>query len=131
MQDSMARVELYRRDGTVLSGEEQVVTRALASEEPPPLELHLPAPLRWVIDRCLAKDAAGRYESSRDLARELRNIREHLSEVSTAVPKPVLPAATAPRRRWWPMAAAFALGAAAVLALVLFRGGPAIQDQSA
>jgi eukaryotic-like serine/threonine-protein kinase len=104
---------------------------AIISEEPPPIEAQLPAPLRWVIDRCLAKDAASRYESSRDLARELRNIRDHLSEVSTAVAKPLLPAAPAPRRRWWPMAAAFASGAAAVLALVLFRGGPAMPDQSA
>ena len=72
---------------------------AIISEEPPPIEVQLPAPLRWVIDRCLAKDAASRYESSRDLARELRNIRDHLSEVSTEVAKPVaavIPCARSP-----------------------------------
>ena len=61
---------------------------AIIAEDPPPIEVKLPAPLRWVIDRCLAKDAASRYESSRDLARELRNIRDHLSEVSTEVSRP-------------------------------------------
>ena len=84
---------------------------AIISEEPPPIEVQLPAPLRWVIDRCLAKDAASRYESSRDLARELRNIRDHLSEVSTEVAKPVAASAAPARRpRWWPIAAAFVIG---------------------
>ena len=41
---------------------------AIISEEPPPIEVRLPAPLRWVIDRCLTKEASSRYESSRDLA---------------------------------------------------------------
>ena len=107
---------------------------AIISEEPPPIEVKLPAPLRWVIERCLAKDAASRYESSRDLARELRNIRDHLSEVSTEVSKPAaaaLPAAPARRPRWWPIAAAFVLGAAVVFAVLLLRSGPAMSDQSA
>src|SRR6202011_5552110 len=40
---------------------------AILSEEPPHIERSIPAPLRWAIDRCLAKDPADRYESSRDL----------------------------------------------------------------
>ena len=105
---------------------------AIIAEEPPPIEVKLPAPLRWVIDRCLAKEAASRYESSRDLARELRNIRDHLSEVSTEVATPVAALSPAPARRarWWPIAAAFIVGAAAVLAVVLFRADPAMPDQS-
>jgi tetratricopeptide (TPR) repeat protein len=43
----------------------------------------LPAPLRWIIERCLSKDPAGRYASTLDLARELRNVREHLPEVDS------------------------------------------------
>jgi eukaryotic-like serine/threonine-protein kinase len=106
---------------------------AIIAEEPPPIEVKLPAPLRWVIDRCLAKEAAGRYESSRDLARELRNIRDHLSEVSTEVSKPAaaLPPAPGRRHRRWPIAAAFVLGAAVVFAVLLLRSGPAMPDQSA
>ena len=42
----------------------------------------IPPPLRWVVERCHAKAAGDRYESTGDLAREIRGIREHLSEVS-------------------------------------------------
>jgi serine/threonine protein kinase len=53
---------------------------AIISEEPPPIEAKLPAPLRWVIDRCLAKEASERYESTRDLFYDLRSLRDHLSD---------------------------------------------------
>src|SRR5262249_55328252 len=43
-----------------------------------------PAPLRWIIERCLAKAPAERYASTRDLARDLRGLCEHLTEVSGA-----------------------------------------------
>ena len=45
---------------------------AILTEDPPPIERNIPAPLRWTIDRCLAKDPADRYESTRDLFQELR-----------------------------------------------------------
>jgi predicted ATPase/predicted Ser/Thr protein kinase len=38
-----------------------------------------PAPLCWVIERCLAKEAEKRYVSSQDLARELAAIRDRFS----------------------------------------------------
>ena len=43
-----------------------------------------PAPARWIVERCLAKDPAERYASTLDLARELRGVREHLSEVGSS-----------------------------------------------
>jgi eukaryotic-like serine/threonine-protein kinase len=43
-----------------------------------------PAPLRWVIERCLAKDPEERYSSTRDLAHDFSSLRDHLSEVSAA-----------------------------------------------
>jgi eukaryotic-like serine/threonine-protein kinase len=43
----------------------------------------LPAPLRWVIERCLAKDPRERYASTEDLARDLRSAETHLSEISS------------------------------------------------
>ena len=43
-----------------------------------------PAPLRWIVERCLAKDPEGRYASTKDLARELATIRDHLPEASSA-----------------------------------------------
>ncbi|HEX3353824.1 MAG TPA: tetratricopeptide repeat protein [Terriglobales bacterium] len=39
-----------------------------------------PAPLCWVIERCLAKEADKRYVSTRELARELAAIRDRFSE---------------------------------------------------
>ena len=51
------------------------VMAAIVREEPPPLEEKLPAPLRWIIDRCLAKDPEQRYESTRDLFREIKPAR--------------------------------------------------------
>jgi predicted ATPase len=40
----------------------------------------LPAPLGWVIERCLAKEPDKRYAATRDLARELAAIRDCFSE---------------------------------------------------
>jgi predicted ATPase len=39
-----------------------------------------PAPLCWAIDRCLAKEPDSRYKATRDLARELATIRDHMME---------------------------------------------------
>jgi serine/threonine protein kinase/Tol biopolymer transport system component len=104
---------------------------AIISEDPPPIDTRMPAPLRWVIDRCLAKDPASRYESSRDLFRDLSSIRDHLSEISAEVQKAAAISATERRtRRRWTIPAALALGAAITLAIVAARAGPALPDQS-
>src|SRR3984957_1229838 len=39
-----------------------------------------PAPLCWVIERCLAKNPKDRYDSTHDLARDLAAIRDRLPE---------------------------------------------------
>ncbi len=73
---------------------------AIIREEPEPVERvnpRAPAPLRWIVERCLAKDPEERYASTRDLARDLRNIREHLSE--TSISEPVQAQVLAGRRR--------------------------------
>ena len=98
---------------------------AIIANEPPPLEARLPAPLRWVIDRCLAKNPEHRYESSRDLFHEVRSLREHLSEISTQVGHQAVPAPAAKRARTWPVPAAFLLGLIVPVALALARMGPA------
>jgi eukaryotic-like serine/threonine-protein kinase len=58
---------------------------AILNEEPESiasLNPQVPLPLRWIAERCLAKDPENRYASTRDLARELANVRDRLSEVS-------------------------------------------------
>src|SRR4029077_20001911 len=39
--------------------------------------------VRWILDRCLAKDREERYASTRDLARDLASVRDHISEVTS------------------------------------------------
>lgn len=59
---------------------------AIINEEPAAissLNPKIPAPLRWLIDRCLSKDPRQRYDSTLDLYHELRNLRDHLSETTS------------------------------------------------
>jgi hypothetical protein len=85
---------------------------AIIRDEAPPLPAHLPAPMRWVVERCLAKNPGERYDSTRDLWRELRQVREHLSDVQPLVG---VPPARARKRR-------LSIAAVAVAAAVLIIG---------
>ncbi len=65
---------------------------AIIEDRPEPIAVLNPAvppPLRWIIERCLAKDPSGRYASTRDLARELADVLQHLDEVSSGRHHPV------------------------------------------
>src|SRR5262249_27574609 len=76
----------------------EVIT-AIIREEAAPLPSTTPTPLRWVIERLLSKDPADRYDSTRDLYRDLRQIRDRLSEAAAvAVPSSVAPKQRAKRR---------------------------------
>jgi len=66
----------FRRDSSA-----EVMT-AIIREDAEALPANVPAPLRWIIERLLAKDPADRYDSTRDLYRELRHVRERLTEAS-------------------------------------------------
>ena len=51
-----------------------------APESVTALNPQAPAPLVWVIERCLSKDPKERYASTQDLARDLAAIRDRISE---------------------------------------------------
>jgi predicted Ser/Thr protein kinase len=94
---------------------------AIIREEPAPLAQlapKAPAPVRWIVERCLAKDPEERYASTKDLARDLKSLRDHLTETSTAAIEAAEPA-RAKRRGWvFPALLAFLLGGAAALLAV-------------
>ncbi|HEU5249058.1 MAG TPA: protein kinase, partial [Thermoanaerobaculia bacterium] len=93
---------------------------AILRDEPEPIEESNPAvppPVRWIVERCLAKSPSGRYVSTRDLVRELQAFREHSGRAVGALPvspprlrKRVLPKAAG-------VAALLAFGGAAALLL--------------
>ena len=85
---------------------------AIIREEADPLPATVPAPLRWIVERLLAKDPSDRYESTRDLYRELRQVRDRLSE-STVSGVQATSADSIPHRpRSWPKALMLCAGLA-------------------
>jgi Tol biopolymer transport system component/predicted Ser/Thr protein kinase len=93
---------------------------AILNEEPAPIAVsnpQAPAPLRWIVERCLAKEPQARYGTTSDLAKDLAAIRDHLSEVSFSG---ATTAAAAPRNRFPLVAAGLALLFAAVAAASLW-----------
>ncbi len=98
---------------------------AIIREEPEPLAKlrpDLPLPVRWILERCLSKDREERYASTRDLARDLASMRDHLSEVTSGA-EAILPAPEKSRRRAMPLAVAAGLAAAALVAGGLLARG--------
>ena len=90
---------------------------AIIREEPESagkLRPDLPLPVRWILDRCMAKDPEDRYAATRDLSRDLSGLRDRISEASSG--GEALLAAPA-RRRSRPRWIAGALALAGVVGL--------------
>ncbi len=85
---------------------------AIIDEEPEAigsLAPRTPPPLRWVIARCLAKEPKARYASTEDLARELSDLKDHVSELSSGVSLPVGGKVLRPLSQLWLSIAGFTL----------------------
>ncbi len=97
---------------------------AIIQEEPEPIATanpKAPAPVRWIVERCLAKEPRNRYASTEDLARELATLRDHLSEATSAVGVPA-EALRSSRQLRFGVLAAFAAGLlVAALGVVVWR----------
>jgi hypothetical protein len=95
----------------------QILTRILEDEPEPiaKISARTPAPVRWLVERCLAKDVRQRYDSTADLARELRTLRDRVAEFAPAPEA----ARVLPSRRTPIALALAALAAAAAAGLVV------------
>ena len=101
---------------------------AIIRDEPEPLgklRAGIPPPLRWIVERCLAKDPDERYVSTRDLARDLAGVRDHMSEVSGGMEALAAVAPAPPGWRFRPL-----LLAAGILAGGIVAGALAVKGLS-
>lgn len=103
---------------------------AIIREDPEPLEAvspKTPAPLRWIIERCLEKNPDDRYAATKDLARDLKQLAHHLSD-SSAI-QAATPQVRMKRRRLPLVAAGAAIAALSVAGgyLLGHRGGEPAQ----
>ena len=67
---------------------------AIIREEPKSvsqLNPQVPLPLQWAIKRCLAKSPEDRFPSTRELARDLAIVKEHLRTATSEVPVAATP----------------------------------------
>ncbi len=73
---------------------------AIIQEDPEPVERlspRVPAPVLWILARLLAKDPEERYAATRDLARELKQLRDNLPAVQEITLSRVAAAPAGPR----------------------------------
>jgi len=98
----------------------QTLSAVIADEARPLAELNASVPIsvRWVIERCLAKDPRGRYAHTADLAADLQQLRDRLTDLAGRT-SDATPARGHGRRVAWMggtlavAAVAFGLGSAA------------------
>jgi eukaryotic-like serine/threonine-protein kinase len=98
---------------------------AILNEEPEPIATaapQTPAPVRWIVERCLAKEPRQRYASTEDLAADLANAssRAKALEATPGGEK----VAISPRLARWGAVVAVAALLAGALALARFRPRP-------
>jgi serine/threonine protein kinase/Tol biopolymer transport system component len=94
---------------------------AIIRDEPEPvasINAKVLPPCRWIIERCLAKNVEDRYVSTRDLAREIQNLRDHISEIAVSDVTNAVAARIEISKRF----RAFASGVVAALVLALGIG---------
>ncbi|HEY7187651.1 MAG TPA: protein kinase [Vicinamibacterales bacterium] len=94
---------------------------AIIADEPQPIvevNVKIPMMLRWIIERCLAKDPNERYASTADLHKDLATLQGRYGEITSEDNRPVVANIPSRRRRTVPIAAA-ALAAVAIVAAVL------------
>jgi Tol biopolymer transport system component len=102
---------------------------AIINDEPPlaALDPRMPLQLRWIIERCLAKDPEERYGVTGDLHRDLRTLRDRLSEVAA---REATTAASAPATVWRRGLIVTAAGLIAAVAAIMVLSNRATTEPS-
>ena len=85
----------------------------------------IPPELERILERCLAKDPADRYASTRDLAHDLREIRDRISNASEPRHRSDHPPVRASRRMAWIGGASVGAALLAIGLLMSLRQTPA------
>jgi Tol biopolymer transport system component/tRNA A-37 threonylcarbamoyl transferase component Bud32 len=93
---------------------------AIIREDAEPLPASTPTALRWVIERLMAKEPGDRYDTTRDLYRELRHIRDRYTGTTTSQSEAAV-AAQAPRTRSWQWIAVAAMLLSVLLVIAVYR----------
>jgi eukaryotic-like serine/threonine-protein kinase len=110
LHEAVTGIHPFRR-GTVMD-----TLAAVLNDEHQPLH-GLPEPFVWIVERCLAKNPADRYGSTRDLAHDLERLR-HSSGIAMGVSRTSSPARR-PLAKWALLVAALAAVAALGLLAML------------
>jgi serine/threonine protein kinase len=98
---------------------------AIIREELEPLTVlcpRAPVPLVWIVERCLAKIPEERYAATRDLARDLRSLRDHCSQIDSGSDGGSLRLEALPRSPRGSRAGGIAAALAALLASAFVLG---------
>ena len=78
---------------------------AIIGVEAPPITDSIvvaPQPLTWIMERCLQKEPVQRYDSTRDLYKEVRSVRDHASQSIPSTTTVAVSRPHAPLLRWLP-----------------------------
>jgi eukaryotic-like serine/threonine-protein kinase len=109
----------FRRDSTP-----QTMAAVIGDEARPISELNakVPTVLRWIIERCMAKDPGDRYASTADLLKDLSNLQGRLGELAADEGRTTV-AKTASKK--WLLIGSAAAGVAIAIAAVSLAPTPA------
>ncbi|HEX2123364.1 MAG TPA: protein kinase [Thermoanaerobaculia bacterium] len=124
LYELLTRVRPFERES-----KPETMTAIIRDDPPPPSDVNeqVPRELDRIVARCLAKHARERYGSTRDLAHDLREVRDgltHPSYRSARSGPPFSPPAALRKRRTWTIAAS------ALLVIALGAGGAKMWSRS-
>lgn len=117
--------EIVTRERPFKGNSQVDILHAIVHSEPQPvteLNPNIPAELRRIIRRCLAKDPDQRFHSMKDLANTLRDLVDEYDQLTPGSGSTVRVAATPAKQAVWPWIAAAAFAVLAVALILIWKG---------